>query len=223
MPRPGGASAWRVCGGSSTSRPRPTRPTSPSGAAWPTIRRSRSSATASRPAPRTRPGRSWPRRSRHPVAPASPRRWRAAATRPAERALAPTADSAGWLLSGAMTEQLSGVYPILSTPFDEARRVDVESLEREAAYLIEAGVDGLGLGLASEVPRLTEAERDLVLDTLVRVSGGRVPVVMKSDAEGTDLALHYSRRAAERGATGLMVMPPPGATASGVRAYYHEI
>lgn len=122
-----------------------------------------------------------------------------------------------------MAEKLAGVYPILSTPFDEARRVDVESLEREVEYLIEAGVDGLGLGLASEVPRLTEEERDLVLDTVVRRAGGRVPIVMKSDAEGTDLALHYSRRAAERGATALMVMPPPGAPAGQVRAYYHEI
>ena len=47
-----------------------------------------------------------------------------------------------------MADQMTGVYPIISCPFDEQARVDVESLEREVEYLIEAGVDGLGLGLA---------------------------------------------------------------------------
>jgi dihydrodipicolinate synthase/N-acetylneuraminate lyase len=119
-------------------------------------------------------------------------------------------------------EKLTGVYPILSMPFDEARRVDVESLEREVEYLIEAGVDGLGLGLATEIPKLSEPERDLALQTVVRQARGRVKIVMKSDALGTDLALHYSRRAAELGADALMVMPP-GGTGPEIKAYFHEI
>ena len=124
-----------------------------------------------------------------------------------------------------MTTKFSGVFPILSMPFDEIARVDTESLEREVEYLIEAGVDGIGLGLATEIPLLTEAERDLVLSTVVRQARGRVPIVMKSDAIGTDLALHYSRRAAELGADALMVMPPPaaGMAASHVKAYFHVI
>ena len=122
-----------------------------------------------------------------------------------------------------MSATLTGVYPILSTPFDEARRVDVESLEREVEYLIAAGVDGVGLGLASEVPLLAEAERDLVLGTVVARARGRVPVVMKTDAPGTDLAIRYSRRAAELGANALMIMPPGGAAAPEVREYFLEI
>jgi dihydrodipicolinate synthase/N-acetylneuraminate lyase len=118
---------------------------------------------------------------------------------------------------------LTGVYPILSTPFDEARRIDVESLGREVEYLVAAGVDGVGLGLASEVPLLAEEERDLLLRSVVAQARGRVKVVMKSDAPGTDLALRYSRRAAELGADALMVMPPGGAAAEEVRAYFFEI
>jgi dihydrodipicolinate synthase/N-acetylneuraminate lyase len=119
--------------------------------------------------------------------------------------------------------KLTGVYPILSTPFDEARRIDVESLEREVEYLIAAGVDGVGLGLASEVPLLAEEERDLLLRTVVARARGRVKVVMKTDAPGTDLAVRYSRRAAELGADALMVMPPGGAAGDEVRAYFYEI
>ncbi len=124
-----------------------------------------------------------------------------------------------------MAEQMQGVYPILSCPFDGASRVDPESLAREVEYLIEAGVDGVGLGLATEIPKLSEAERDLVLTTVVEQARGRVKVVMKSDAPGTDLALHYARRAAELGADALMVMPPPvaGMPGSAMRAYFHAI
>lgn len=118
---------------------------------------------------------------------------------------------------------MRGVFPILSMPFDEARRVDAESLAREVEYLIEAGVDGVGLGLATEIPRLSEAERDLALATVVKANRGRVKVVMKSDAPGTDLAIHYSRRAAELGADALMVMPPPASSGAEVREYFHEI
>jgi dihydrodipicolinate synthase/N-acetylneuraminate lyase len=118
---------------------------------------------------------------------------------------------------------MEGVFPILSMPFTESRQVDVESLEREVEYLIEAGVDGLGLGLATEVPKLSEAERDLALQTVVRQARGRVPIVMKSDAIGTDLAIHYSRRAAELGANALMVMPAPVSSGVETKAYFHEI
>src|SRR5438876_12402947 len=120
-------------------------------------------------------------------------------------------------------ERMEGVYPILSMPFTNSRQVEVESLEREVEYLIEAGVDGLGLGLATEIPKLSEAERDLALQTVVRQARGRVRIVMKSDALGTDLAIHYSRRAAELGADALMVMPPAGSSGAETKAYFHEI
>ena len=124
-----------------------------------------------------------------------------------------------------MSEKMTGVYPILSCPFDDAGRVDPESLAREVEYLVEAGVDGVGLGLATEIPKLSESERDLVLTTVVKQARGRVKVVMKSDAPGTDLAVHYSRRAAELGADALMVMPPPvaGMAASAMRDHFHAI
>jgi 4-hydroxy-tetrahydrodipicolinate synthase len=81
------------------------------------------------------------------------------------------------------------------------------------------------LGLATEIPKLSEAERDLALTTVVGQARSRVKVVMKSDAPGTDLALHYSRRAAELGADALMVMPPPiaGMPGSELRGYFHAI
>ncbi len=50
-----------------------------------------------------------------------------------------------------------GVVPILITPFDEADRVDDESLRRLVDHCIDAGVHGFGIAFATEIPKLTEA------------------------------------------------------------------
>ncbi len=114
---------------------------------------------------------------------------------------------------------------ILAMPYDEQGRIDVESLRRQVDFNIDAGVHGLGIALGSEVFRLSETERDLVLRQVVDQVGGRVPVVVNSGAPGTDLAVHYSRRARELGADALMVFPPSFMPASPaeVRAYYKAI
>ena len=120
---------------------------------------------------------------------------------------------------------LRGVFPILAMPFDEDCRIDVDALRREVEFLVSAGVQGVGIALASEVPMLTEAERDLALRTVVDQAGGRVRVVMNTGAAGSDLATFYSRRAEELGADALMVLPPPVATTSvdELVAYYRAI
>jgi 4-hydroxy-tetrahydrodipicolinate synthase len=99
-------------------------------------------------------------------------------------------------------------------PFDPAGRIDTEILRCEVEFMVEAGVHGVGIALASEVPMLTEAERDLALRTVVDQARHRVRVVMNTGAAGTDLAIHYSRRAEALGADAVMVLPPPGGTTS---------
>jgi 4-hydroxy-tetrahydrodipicolinate synthase len=103
---------------------------------------------------------------------------------------------------------LKGLYPILSMPFDAKGRIDTEDLERETEFAIAAGVDGVGIAMASEVFKLSEAERDLALRTVVDQTRGRVKVVMHTSAPGTDLAIKYSRRAEKLGADAVMVTPP---------------
>jgi dihydrodipicolinate synthase/N-acetylneuraminate lyase len=102
---------------------------------------------------------------------------------------------------------MTGVYPILSTPFDSKGRVVMEDLRRQVDWLIGSGVHGVGIAVASEVYKFTEAERDEVLSAVVDQAAGRVKVVMNSGAEGTDVAIHYSKRAEELGADALMIRP----------------
>ncbi len=123
------------------------------------------------------------------------------------------------------SEPLRGVYPILAMPYDEAGYIDCETLRREVEYMVSAGVHGVGIALASEVPALSEAERDLALRTVVEQVRGRIRVVMNTSAPGTDLAALYSKRAEDLGADALMVLPPPPATTSADEtvAYYSDI
>lgn len=120
---------------------------------------------------------------------------------------------------------MQGVYPILVTPFDEESQIDEESLRRLIDFNLDAGVHGLGVALGSEVFKLTEAERASMTRIVVDQVAGRVPVVINTGANGTDLAVHYSRMAHENGADALMVLPPSFFPASQeeLLAYYKAI
>ncbi len=102
---------------------------------------------------------------------------------------------------------MKGVYPILSLPFDSHGRIVMDDLKREVDWMAECGVHGVGIAVASEVYKLNEAERDEVLKAVVDQSAGRMKVVMNTGAEGTDVAIHYSKRAEELGADALMIRP----------------
>ena len=103
---------------------------------------------------------------------------------------------------------MNGVYPVLQLPFDADGRIDEEDLRREVEWAIGCGVGGLAIAMGSEVYKLTEAERDFVLGTVVDEAAGRAKVVMNTGAESTTVAVHYGRRAEELGASALMVRPP---------------
>ena len=121
--------------------------------------------------------------------------------------------------------KIQGVITIVSMPFDDQGHIDVGCLRDLVDFNVEAGVHGVGIALGSEVFKLNEAERDLVLREVVESAGGRVPVVMNTGASGTDLALLYSLRAQDLGADALMVYPPSFLAVSDeqARAYYKAI
>lgn len=120
---------------------------------------------------------------------------------------------------------MTGVYPILVTPFDDRSRIDEESVRSLIAYNLDAGVHGLGIAMGSEVLKLTEAERDNLARIVVDEVAGRVPVVVNTGGPATDVAVYYSQRAQDLGADGLMcqqpTLSPP--TPTETRAYFKAI
>jgi 1-pyrroline-4-hydroxy-2-carboxylate deaminase len=103
----------------------------------------------------------------------------------------------------------TGVMPALTTAFDENLQVDHEFVARHARWQIENGVSGLvALGSLGEAATLRMDEKLAIIDALVTTVEGRVPVVAAISALSTDEAVALAQRAEERGASGLMILPP---------------
>ncbi len=103
---------------------------------------------------------------------------------------------------------ITGIVPILLTPFHADETIDHASLHRQVDMVLNAGVHGLGIAIGSEIFKLTPTER---IDMLRRVAdqvAGAVPVVMNTSAPGTELAVRLAADAAQAGATRLMIWPP---------------
>jgi 4-hydroxy-tetrahydrodipicolinate synthase len=104
---------------------------------------------------------------------------------------------------------LGGVFSVLPTPFSASGDVDPDSLRRVIDLFLSGGVNGFtALGVTSEIARLTDAERDQVLDVVVSHVAGRVPVVAGTTADGLRTCIDYSRRAKQTGAAAVMISPP---------------
>ena len=105
--------------------------------------------------------------------------------------------------------RFGGVFSVLPTPFESGGDIDPESLTRVLDLFLADGVDGFtALGVTGEVARLTEPERDRVLDTVLAHVNGRVPVVAGTTADGLRTCIEYTRRARAAGAGAVMISPP---------------
>ncbi len=102
----------------------------------------------------------------------------------------------------------SGAFTALVTPFRNGE-VDEEALEALVEFQIQQGINGLvPCGTTGESPTLSEEEDRLVIEAVVRVAAGRVPVVAGTGSNSTDMAIKYTRMAEEAGADGSLQVAP---------------
>jgi 2-keto-3-deoxy-L-arabinonate dehydratase len=102
-----------------------------------------------------------------------------------------------------------GVFPVAPTVFDADGRLDIEGQKRAIDFMIDAGSHGLCiLANFSEQFVLTDEERDMVMTAVLDHVAGRVPVIVTTTHFSTFVCAERSRRAQERGAAMVMVMPP---------------
>jgi 4-hydroxy-tetrahydrodipicolinate synthase len=102
----------------------------------------------------------------------------------------------------------SGTFTALVTPFRNGE-VDVEALEGMVEFQIQHGVSGLvPCGTTGETPAMSEAEDRVVVETVVRVANGRVPIVAGTGSNSTDMAIKYTKMAQEVGADGSLQVAP---------------
>lgn len=90
---------------------------------------------------------------------------------------------------------MHGIVTVLNTPFDRAGSVEFAALERHVAYALDAGVAGfLVPAMAAEVATLSHAERDTMVDTVIKTVAGRVPVIGGASAATAKDRLANARR-----------------------------
>jgi 4-hydroxy-tetrahydrodipicolinate synthase len=108
-----------------------------------------------------------------------------------------------------MMSQFEGVFSVLPTPFTSGGGVDADGLKRIIDLFLDAGVSGFtALGVTSETSRLTELERSAIVNVVLDQVSGRVPVVIGTTAEGTQICIEQSRAVVSAGASAVMVSPP---------------
>jgi len=104
---------------------------------------------------------------------------------------------------------LQGVFSVLPTPFLDDGALDLESMGRVIDLFISGGANGLtALGVTGEVARLTDAERQAVLEAVMEHVRGRVPVVAGTTADGLRTCIEHTRNAKAAGAQAVMISPP---------------
>jgi len=102
-----------------------------------------------------------------------------------------------------------GVMPATTTPFNEDLSIDHAFAAKHCNWLIDHGCTGIVTpGSLGESATLTVEEKLALWSTVVNAVGDRVPVVAAIASLSTAEAVDLSKRAADLGCSGLMVLPP---------------
>lgn len=107
-----------------------------------------------------------------------------------------------------MTTPFSGVFPAMTTPFREDRRIDHDQLAADAQRLEAAGVDGLvPVGSTGESATLTHDEHAQVVETVVDAVED-VPVIAGAGSNATHEAVSLAEDAETAGADAVLLISP---------------
>ncbi len=104
---------------------------------------------------------------------------------------------------------LRGIVTVLNTPFTVRNELDVEALRRHVRKALAAGVAGfLAPGMASEVDKLTTAERGLFVRTVLEEAKGKAVVIGGASAESGADRVRLARQLVAAGCDGVLVSIP---------------
>lgn len=116
-------------------------------------------------------------------------------------------------------DKLHGIHAILYALFDGYETLDRKAMRRQTEICIAAGVHGLAaLGLATEVSKLSEAERFTVMDWLGEDRSQAIPLCFT--IYGSSVAEQARQiRHAEKAGADWVILQPPMVGAYGAREY----
>lgn len=108
-----------------------------------------------------------------------------------------------------------GIYPMLYAFFNADGTPDEGAMRAEVRACLAGGARGMGvLGLATEVNKLTTAERRQILDWVAEEIAGRVPLAVTIAEPSIGGQIDFARAARDAGASWVILQPPPVRSAS---------
>lgn len=102
-----------------------------------------------------------------------------------------------------------GVFPAVTTKFNDDDELDLEGFDQNIEAQLEAGVKGIIIGGSlGEASVLTDAEKIRLLKHTVQTVNKRAYVILNIAEQTTKAALACAENAMKYGADGLMMLPP---------------
>ena len=110
-------------------------------------------------------------------------------------------------------QDFQGIFTAIITPFSNSKgsagSIDTTALTKLVERQIEGGVNGIVvIGTTGEAVTLSEEEKKLAIQTVMKAASGRVPVVAGAGSNNTTAAVETSKTFADLGVDGLLHVAP---------------
>lgn len=103
----------------------------------------------------------------------------------------------------------AGSFVALITPFDRKGRLDKKTLEQLVEWHIAEGTDGVVCAATTgEGSCLSLSERKIIAEICVRVSAGRIPIIVSTGTNDTRSSVRNTEQMQKLGANGCLVVTP---------------
>lgn len=118
--------------------------------------------------------------------------------------------------------EVKGIIPPILTPMNKDESLNLEALRGEVRRVMDAGVHGIFcFGTNGEGYILSEEEKRAVLETVVDMAKGKLPVYAGTGCISTNDTIRQSKMAQDIGADILSIITPSFAAASQEELYTH--
>lgn len=105
---------------------------------------------------------------------------------------------------------IAGIWPILYAFFDKEGRIDRAAMRAQIDACVAAGAPGIAvMGLATEIGKLSIAERHEMLEIVASALDGRLPLAVTVGAPTVDGQIEFAHAAERLGAAWIILQPPP--------------
>ena len=102
-----------------------------------------------------------------------------------------------------------GIYPAITTKFNEDGSLDLATFRKNLNVQLAAGIHGIILGgTLGEASTLRQEEKLQLLETTLDTVGDQIPVLVNIAEQTTRGAIKAAESARKNGASGLMILPP---------------